>query len=482
MAGACRPGTQAASGMPVSGAAAVSQPPAASGEPLVSASGASSGGELATGGGLLDSSGQPVQAGFGGCWGTGFSGPDPACGAAASAVAGTAAAGATARPAPGADREPLTGASNAGAGSANPTSGGLVDSSGQPVRTGFGDCWGTGFSGPDASCAATAGTAALAGAAVAPGAATRPAAATSERSALAAAPGGSTASAALAPANARGNPGYLVDSDGVVVRSGYGECWRTGSWSPALATVVGCDGVLAKAEPVPAPAPSPRPAPPPPPEEPATTDERSGADLQAAPESASPPAPPVPTPAAPSASEVAPSAAAPSTQAPPAPSRPAPAVPTPPSAAPSDLAPPRAAPEKADAAPRREPAQEEPRTEKVTLATDTYFDFDKSVLKPEGRRKLDELASRLLATTLEVVVATGHTDWTGSDSYNQRLSERRALAVKQYLASKGVPADRIFTEGKGEKQPVASNKTREGRAQNRRVEVEVVGTRPAKSR
>jgi OOP family OmpA-OmpF porin len=81
---------------------------------------------------------------------------------------------------------------------------------------------------------------------------------------------------------------------------------------------------------------------------------------------------------------------------------------------------------------------------------------------------------------IEVVIAVGHTDNVGGDSYNQRLSVRRAEAVKAYLVSKGIESNRVYTEGKGEKQPVADNKTSEGRAKNRRVEVEVVGTRPRK--
>ncbi|NBS66513.1 MAG: OmpA family protein [Betaproteobacteria bacterium] len=80
--------------------------------------------------------------------------------------------------------------------------------------------------------------------------------------------------------------------------------------------------------------------------------------------------------------------------------------------------------------------------------------------------------------TLEVVIAVGHTDAIGTDAYNQRLSVRRAEAVKAYLVSKGIPANRIYTEGKGKRQPVADNRTAAGRAKNRRVEVEVVGTRP----
>jgi OOP family OmpA-OmpF porin len=78
---------------------------------------------------------------------------------------------------------------------------------------------------------------------------------------------------------------------------------------------------------------------------------------------------------------------------------------------------------------------------------------------------------------LEVIIAVGHTDSIGTDAYNQKLSVRRADAVKAYLQSKGIEANRVYTEGKGEKQPVAENKSADGRAKNRRVEIEVVGTR-----
>jgi OOP family OmpA-OmpF porin len=118
-----------------------------------------------------------------------------------------------------------------------------------------------------------------------------------------------------------------------------------------------------------------------------------------------------------------------------------------------------------------------PVAEKVTLAADVLFDFDKAVIKPEGKSKLDDLANKIRAVNLEVVIAIGHTDSIGSDAYNQKLSVRRAEAVKAYLISKGVEPNRIYTEGKGEKQPVASNKTKEGRQKNRRVEIEVIGTR-----
>ena len=131
-------------------------------------------------------------------------------------------------------------------------------------------------------------------------------------------------------------------------------------------------------------------------------------------------------------------------------------------------------------APKAEPkpeAKPKPVAEKVTFAADVLFDFDKSVIKPEGRSKLDDLAAKVKGINLEVVIAIGHADSIGSDEYNQRLSVRRAESVKAYLTSKGLEPNRVYTEGKGEKQPVASNKTADGRAKNRRTEIEVIGTR-----
>ena len=180
---------------------------------------------------------------------------------------------------------------------------------------------------------------------------------------------------------------------GVVVKNPFGLCWRTGYWTPAMATTE-CDPDLVPKKPMAKPAPAPMPAP----------------AMKPAPKPAAKPAP-------------------------------------------------------------------KPVVEKVTMAAETNFDFDKAVLKADGKARLDDLVGKLKAVNLEVIIAIGHTDSIGSKAYNQKLSVRRANAVKAYLVSKGIAANRIYTEGKGETQPVADNRTKEGRAKNRRVEIEVVGTR-----
>jgi OOP family OmpA-OmpF porin len=186
--------------------------------------------------------------------------------------------------------------------------------------------------------------------------------------------------------------GYVEDARGLIVKTPFNLCVRTGYWSPAMA-IEECDPDLV-------------------------------------PKKAAPPAPP---------------AAAPAPPPPPPPAPPKPAV--------------------------------QPVSEKITMAADAHFDFDKAVLKAEGKAKLDDLVGKLKAVNLEVIIAIGHTDSIGSAAYNQKLSLRRADAVKGYLVSKGIEANRIYTEGKGKTQPIADNKTAAGRAKNRRVEIEVVGTR-----
>lgn len=203
---------------------------------------------------------------------------------------------------------------------------------------------------------------------------------------------------------------YLIDSRGVIVRSGADLCWRTSQWTPALAAstpVVNgefpagceCDKDL-----MPAGTCEPKPAP----------------VAEAAPAPA-----PVPAP--------------------------------------------------------------KPAAEKVTLAADALFDFDKAVLRPEGKAKLDDVVSKLDKINLEVIIAVGHTDRLGSDKYNQKLSERRAQSVKDYLIGKGVEPNRVYTEGKGESQPKTAGcnmkpesghnkKLVECLQPDRRVEIEIIGT------
>ncbi|WP_374691341.1 OmpA family protein, partial [Accumulibacter sp.] len=88
---------------------------------------------------------------------------------------------------------------------------------------------------------------------------------------------------------------------------------------------------------------------------------------------------------------------------------------------------------RAAAAPTAKPAGD-----KITVAADALFDFDKATLRPEGKAKLDEVVAKSKQIKLEVIIAVGHTDHFGSDAYNQKLSERRAAAVKTYLVSKGI--------------------------------------------
>jgi OmpA-OmpF porin, OOP family len=201
------------------------------------------------------------------------------------------------------------------------------------------------------------------------------------------------AAQALTPGvDMNGTVGYVIDQRGDVAKSGFGLCWRTGYWTPAMA-IAECDPDLVKKE---APAAAPAPA-------------------------------------------AKPAAAAP-----------------------------------------------KPAAKKVTLAADALFDFDKAVLRPEGKAKLDKLSGDMKAIKLEVIIAVGHADRLGKDAYNQKLSERRAAAVKDYLVSKGVEANRVYAEGKGEKQPVTAGKCGKSEKKtkqlveclqpDRRVEIEVIGT------
>lgn len=204
---------------------------------------------------------------------------------------------------------------------------------------------------------------------------------------------GTGAAQALTPGvDMNGTVGYVIDQRGDVAKSGFGLCWRTGYWTPAMA-IAECDPDLA---------------------------------------------PKAAAPAAPAAKPAAPAAAP------------------------------------------------KPAAKKVTLAADALFDFDKATLRPEGKGKLDKLVGDMKAIKLEVIIAVGHADRLGKDAYNQKLSERRAAAVKDYLVSKGVEANRVYAEGKGEKQPVTAGKCGKSEKKtkqlveclqpDRRVDIEVIGT------
>jgi len=153
---------------------------------------------------------------------------------------------------------------------------------------------------------------------------------------------------------------------------------------------------------------------------------------------------------------------------------------TPPAAAPAPAAPPM------QVAALTPPPAPKPVAEKLTLDADTLFDFDKATLRPAGRDTLDSFVGKLKDITPETIMTIGHADRIGTDRYNQRLSEQRVASVKAYMVSKGVEAGRIYTEGKGETQPVTKAEDCAGPKSakviaclqpDRRVDIEVIGTR-----
>lgn len=129
--------------------------------------------------------------------------------------------------------------------------------------------------------------------------------------------------------------------------------------------------------------------------------------------------------------------------------------------------------EEPKAAPAPAPAPKPPVAEKLVLRG-VNFDFDKATIRPDAKVVLDEAASILGKNASAKVSVEGHTDAVGADAYNQKLSDRRAAAVVQYLTGKGVAGSRLSSKGFGESKPVASNETKDGRAMNRRVELRVV--------
>ncbi|MDA3877182.1 MAG: OmpA family protein [Halothiobacillus sp.] len=117
-----------------------------------------------------------------------------------------------------------------------------------------------------------------------------------------------------------------------------------------------------------------------------------------------------------------------------------------------------------------------PEMKTITLTADTYFDFDKYNLKPAGKQALDKLISEMGSmNSIAKIKVVGYTDSIGTEKYNIGLSQRRAKTVATYLAAHNIPADKIETVGMGEADPIATNKTKVGRAKNRRVVVTTEG-------
>lgn len=113
----------------------------------------------------------------------------------------------------------------------------------------------------------------------------------------------------------------------------------------------------------------------------------------------------------------------------------------------------------------------------ISLAGDALFATNSATLTDAGKASLDPVVVGLRELSDYSVSLFGHADSRGNDAYNMKLSERRAQSVADYLTGKGIPASAISVYGRGETEPVASNATREGRAQNRRVDVKVSGTK-----
>lgn len=113
----------------------------------------------------------------------------------------------------------------------------------------------------------------------------------------------------------------------------------------------------------------------------------------------------------------------------------------------------------------------------LVFAADVFFDIDQSVLRPAAQKKLAILVEQMNALDLQQIYVTGHADALASDPYNLRLSAERSQAVRDYLLGKGIDPQRVQIAARGKAQPVADNRTRDGRSQNRRVEIEVIGVR-----
>jgi outer membrane protein OmpA-like peptidoglycan-associated protein len=156
--------------------------------------------------------------------------------------------------------------------------------------------------------------------------------------------------------------------------------------------------------------------------------------------------------------------------------KPAPPPPPPPKPKPTPAPPPPPPPpppKPKPTPPPPPPPPPAPKVERTIILDDVLFDFDKSTIKPEAAKILDRLVVFMNENKAKKVSLSGHTDSIGTQAYNQRLSERRMNSVKNYIVKKGVEPGRVSGQGFGETKPIADNKTKEGRAKNRRVEVNV---------
>jgi OmpA-OmpF porin, OOP family len=223
---------------------------------------------------------------------------------------------------------------------------------------------------------------------------------------------------------ASANEAYATDTWGHISRDNYNECWRTPYWTPARA-IPECDAVSAKAEPKPAAAPAPVIAK----EIPAPAPEPAPAPVAA----------PAPAPVVEPVAVVAPA--------------------------------PVAAPEPA---PQPREQWKTILTQKPVLIEGANFETRSAKLLKPSEAKLNEVVTAAKEHSEIKLEVSGHTDSRGKTAYNQKLSEQRAASVKEYLVTHGVAADRISTIGYGETKPIADNKTDEGRATNRRVEIRYV--------
>jgi outer membrane protein OmpA-like peptidoglycan-associated protein len=154
--------------------------------------------------------------------------------------------------------------------------------------------------------------------------------------------------------------------------------------------------------------------------------------------------------------------------------KPAPPPPPPPAPKPKPKVKPAPPPPPPPPAPKPKPKPKPaPKVERTIILDDVLFDFDKSNIKPEAAAILDRLVAFMRQNKDKKAALSGHTDSIGTEAYNKKLSERRVNSVRDYIVKKGVESGRVSGQGFGESKPIADNKTKEGRAKNRRVEIKV---------